>query len=205
MKHIKLFESYQLENINFKKWFKNSKVVNKDGEPLIVYHGSKKEDITEFIRTNDIGFHFAESIDIAKGMCGKYEDEYGFIMKTKPIACYLSIQNIGELPDLEFWRKSDLLKEIEIENEYRKSKNYPLLNFEYDNTKSLLDNMKIFSKEYSNLECDWNDIDGFVYYNEYEGRHTQMSKISYIALNPNQIKSTENDGTWDSNDNNINS
>ena len=211
MKYVKLFENFQsdkeLENINsnFKQWFKNSKVMNKSGEPLVVYHGSKSEDITEFVKTSDIGYHFAEAINIAKDMCGEYDDGYGFVRKIPPIACYLSIQNMGELPDLEFWRKSDLLKEVETENEYRKSKEYPLLNFEYDNTKPLLDNMKIFSKEYSNLDCDWRDIDGFVYYNMYEGRYTQTSKISYIALKPNQIKSIKNDGTWDINDNNIKS
>ena len=29
-------------NSNFKKWFKNSKVVDKQGNPLVVYHGTNK-------------------------------------------------------------------------------------------------------------------------------------------------------------------
>ena len=43
MKYIKLYENYN----DFDKWFKGSKVVDKNGKPLVVYHGSHTE-ITEF-------------------------------------------------------------------------------------------------------------------------------------------------------------
>ena len=42
MKFIKLFEDFTSNiNDNFWKWFGNSKIVDTDGEPLVVYHGSK--------------------------------------------------------------------------------------------------------------------------------------------------------------------
>jgi len=40
--------------------------------------------------------------------------------------------------------------------------------------------------------------DGFIYDNAFEG-----SGKSYIAFNSNQIKSVDNDGTWDLDDDNI--
>lgn len=46
MKYIKLFEEYN--NDNFWKWFKDSKVVDNKGEPLVVYHGSNS-DFEEFM------------------------------------------------------------------------------------------------------------------------------------------------------------
>lgn len=189
---------------NFKKWFKNSQVVDKSGNPLILHHGSRSNDFNEFSITKDIGFHFSVSKNIAKDMAGKYTDDYDFLHDIEPLNVYLSIQKLGGLPDLEFWKKNDLIKALNKENEfYRKPYNEEPMKFVYDDRESLLDNIKRFSFEYSNLDGNYKDIDGFEYYNEYEGRFTSGSKISFIALKPNQIKSVKNDGTWDINDNNI--
>ena len=35
-------------NDNFRKWFGDSKVVDKDGKPMICYHGTPKGGFTEF-------------------------------------------------------------------------------------------------------------------------------------------------------------
>lgn len=37
-----------LENPNFKDWFGKSKIVDEEGKPMVVYHGSGSKDITEF-------------------------------------------------------------------------------------------------------------------------------------------------------------
>ena len=42
---------------NFYKWFSDSKVVDEQGRPLVVYHGTS-DVFTVFDRTNDIGYHF---------------------------------------------------------------------------------------------------------------------------------------------------
>lgn len=186
------------DNPNFKKWFKNSAVVDKSGKPLILHHGSKSKDLNEFTITNDIGFHFSVSKNIAKDMAGTYEDDFFSTRIIEPLEVYLSIQKLGVLPDLEFWRKNDLFKAVKEMNKFGLA-----LNFVYDDRESLLDNIKKFSFEGSNLDGNYKDIDGFIYYNEYEGRFTKDSKMSYIALKPNQIKSIKNDGTFDINDNNI--
>jgi hypothetical protein len=40
MKYLKLFEQFTKLNDNFYKWFGNSKVVDKRGKPMVMYHGS---------------------------------------------------------------------------------------------------------------------------------------------------------------------
>jgi len=80
----------------FKAWFRNSKVVNPDGTPKIVFHGTGS-DFDEFQYSNDpgvpidrlIGFHFAEDFNIAERFAnGLYDGNKG-----KVLAVYLSLQN----------------------------------------------------------------------------------------------------------------
>ena len=203
MKHLLKYNNFikeSIENSNFKNWFKNSKVVDKQGNPLIVYHGSKSDDFEEFSKSNDIGYHFAQDIKIAKKMCGSYEDDWGNTTFIKPKAFYLSIQKLGYLPDLEFWTKRDLLKSVEEYKDILAKRN---IHFEYDMKETFIDNLKRFSFLFSgDIDGNYKDIDGFVYSNDYErvigGIHT-----CFIALNPNQIKSVDNKGNWNSNDNNF--
>lgn len=72
---------------NFKSWFGDSKVVDEDGEPLVVYHGTANE-ITEFdtsfggdtTANNDYGaFYFSNESQVAEdysrqAMVRRYED-----------------------------------------------------------------------------------------------------------------------------------
>jgi len=58
-------------NDNFKKWFRDSKVVNSDGTPKVVYHGTKhKFDV--FDKTKQVkgdlgaGFYFTDDESIAR-------------------------------------------------------------------------------------------------------------------------------------------
>lgn len=61
------------QTTSFKKWFKDSKVVDQNGDPLIVFHGSLRNDLEEF-RTDKntdwemldraLGTHFAEDPDV---------------------------------------------------------------------------------------------------------------------------------------------
>ena len=43
MKWIKTFESKYTESDKFKIWFEGSKIINSDGTPKIVYHGTDKQ------------------------------------------------------------------------------------------------------------------------------------------------------------------
>jgi len=77
----------------FKKWFDGSKVVDEDGEPKVVYHGSDA-DFNTFDRaktSGQMGFHLG-SEDQAKAF------------SDNPKAYHVSIKNPLRLPDLGGWQ-----------------------------------------------------------------------------------------------------
>lgn len=107
MKHLttyNLFEKFKLEketadpatNVKFVEWFGDSKVVNKDGSPKIMYHGTKHKfdsfEWSHFGQTDDgyygRGFYFDPNASGAK--------EYGPIV----MPVYLKVEN-------PFWLKVD--------------------------------------------------------------------------------------------------
>jgi len=85
------FELRQTGNITktpeFKKWFGDSKVVNKKNEPLVVYHGTN-EKFEEFKLEGKSGFekaaYFSNKRKVAKG----YSRKSGIVLES-----YLSIKN----------------------------------------------------------------------------------------------------------------
>lgn len=70
----------QTDTPEFKKWFGESKVVDGEGKPLVVYHGSSKRDITKFkpnefgaiYFTDRKGYAVAFSGDTEKGIYSTY-------------------------------------------------------------------------------------------------------------------------------------
>lgn len=92
--------------VNFYKWFGNSKVVDNQGRPLVVYHGSKTEQIFRFFdkdKSNSSLYHgsfwFTDNYDVALSYAKEYERDYvtGFhtdkLIRTNPIyEGYLRIQ-----------------------------------------------------------------------------------------------------------------
>lgn len=68
----------QTDTQQFNRWFKNSKIVNEDGSPKVVYHGSPNQ-FTEFdyskLRTNvtteGVGFYFTDNKNVAEGYANK--------------------------------------------------------------------------------------------------------------------------------------
>jgi hypothetical protein len=96
----------------FKRWFGNSKVVDADGNPLVVYH-STFNDFNVFEKTSDIGFHFGSSAiannrleETSKGRGRGAERQSG----ANIISAYLSIQNPMQLArDPGFWDADKVL------------------------------------------------------------------------------------------------
>lgn len=88
-------------NAAFKRWFKNSTVVDKRGRPLIVYHVTNQEDFTEF-RTINLG----QETEVASAHFGAWftadrdsAEDSGF---ERVIRAYLSFQNPYRMPVEEF-------------------------------------------------------------------------------------------------------
>jgi len=79
----KLNESTEL-NDDFWKWFGNSKVVDSQGNPLVVYHGTKVDNIKVFKLNNTDKYpaiYFTDSYEVAS--------TYAW---AKPMRCYLRIE-----------------------------------------------------------------------------------------------------------------
>lgn len=83
------------ESKYFKKWFGDSKVVDENGEPLIVYHGSKVADIKEFDSNKSnyghisAGFNFFTNNKNGEGESAEfYAGKNGTIYE-----CYISMKN----------------------------------------------------------------------------------------------------------------
>ena len=175
-------------NPNFMNWFKGSKVVDKKGNPLIVYHGTSSN--FEVFRRGDIGFHFG-----TKKMQARHRS--GFGKKSNVLMCYLKITNpliierdLGDWEaDHHLWDylyKNNLLTKEQYEKKYTADYYHG-----YNSKSSTL--LRKFLVE--------NGYDGIKYQNRFEG---SGNDYSYIAFFPNQIKSINNKGSFNPESNNIN-
>lgn len=102
-------EAAQTETPAFKAWFGDSKVVDAQGKPLVVYHSTSAEsDFSKFNkRVGDIGNHF--------GTLGQAEDRLSYTNKfgseyknPRIIPVYLSIKRPLRLKDAGAWNASNL-------------------------------------------------------------------------------------------------
>lgn len=189
-------------NDNFWKWFGNSKVVNPDGSPMIVYHGTGT-DFTEF-KKGDIGFHFGTK----KAAVSRLRSKKIYGEKRVFKGVYLKIENPLEMKDIGGWYASRVAKELiamglfkpeemdvdkkwkELTQQYGYNKT---ANWNYDSANKELNKFvveKIKSKGY----------DGVKYINNIENR----GSISWMVFEPIQIKSaTDNNGEFNPSNPNI--
>lgn len=154
-------ESFEQSNLNdnFWKWFGNSKIVDKNGNPLVCYHGTSRK-FQEFNKSINgsfgTGIYFTPNYSVAKS--------YG----TKLIPVYLKMEN-------PLWFNCDTPK----------------------NLKKALNNIIINPRRKSKLLKDY---DGIIVGHPLNGI---MMASEIIVFKPNQIKSIDNNGEWNSNSNNI--
>ncbi len=213
-------------NAAFRKWFGDSKVVDKKGNPLIVYHATDKRFDKFDIARCEFGCHFgnhAQAMSIANNL-GKNHEALG--------SYYLSIQNPLRLSDEGLWSskivtgqllgkrllgKSDVdeygrimigsypyEQEASIVARYIKKLGYDgIVYLNRAEGLSPIDNMKT-------MEWDNEEMGGIeVLYNEFSDAEYKKlfssARDSYIVFKPSQIKAIDNDGTWDMDDDNIRS
>lgn len=157
---------------NFWNWFGDSKVVDEDGRPLVVYHGSETTDIEEF--DNVYGrraIFFTDKMEVSK--------TYALRGKNYPV--YLKLEN-------------PFIADAQGKGAYE-------LDIEFNNrTESDIDDLSLAIKE-SGL------YDGFIIKNVVdESGKTAMKApagTDFGVFEPNQIKSTQNRGTFSKNTGNI--
>ena len=184
----------------FKKWFGDwennpenaSKVVDENGEPLVVYHGTYVENpfyIFDFDKA-DLGFHFG-TYEQAKN---RSETKLFFKGRKSIVnSFFLNIKTIFESTDIGEWeypqRYIDMFVSDGLISESDAKKNGFYRSVQREENKQI--------REY--LLNKYGKFCGFVYNNKYEGKGK-----SFIVLNPTQIKLAEGTNTtFDSNNNDV--
>lgn len=182
---------------SFKKWFAGSKVVDENGEPLVVYHGTTKE-FSKFDTSNAPSW-FSSNRDHAKQYTMRKE---GNISKVSP--CYLNIRNVADVGTLDgniiFKDKEDAINHfiklgLNIDEELLKKhidaiyKDYLKEPYNYTNKRGF---SEILNK---------GGYDGMIakeVKSQINGGTNQTIVETYAVLNANQIKSARtNDGGFD--------
>lgn len=188
---VALYNRKQQKTPEFKEWFKDSKVVDKKGNPLSVYHGTRGNfDVFNTKPTDkEPGSHFGTR-KAAEEFTRNYKGEYWDSSNIIPV--YLNIKNPVEVSDVfgvvpKKLSNELVSKKILTEEEAKKALGtyYPLTKEEmraaYEGIVSALK-----SKGY----------DGFKYTNYAEDR----GSTSWVVFDPTQIKSAiGNKGTFDQN------
>ena len=168
----------------FKAWFgdweddpKNaSKVVDENGEPLVVHHGAIVEtnfDIFDYQKA-DLGFHFG-----TKEQAKNRVESKSVLPSRKSIInpFFLNLRKLFEITDVGEWQYpqryiDELMSDNIIEEKVAKQKGFLSLYRREDNA---------IIRDY--LKSKYGSSVGFEYNNKYEGKGK-----SFIALSPNEIK-----------------
>ena len=184
-------EQYKLVRTpEFKKWFgdwendpKNaSKVVDENGEPLVVYHGSRK-DFNEFIH-GEFGFHFGTE-EQAKYII---EESIRLNLKYTLKKFFLNIRKPLNSPDFARWDSYWMAKTYLSRNILNKEEEQEVIRSKSGIGDELLKNI-LEKKGYN----------GIFYDNEFEGNGN-----SFIVWHSNQIKLADGTNTtFDSKSNDI--
>lgn len=175
-------------NSNFKKWFKNSKIVDEHGNPLVCYHGTPNAGFEEFKPMS----HFTKNKDYADHYQSKSASSI-VVKQTadnpQTYAVYLSIQN-------PFDTRDSKAKNIFL-NEYRAYYSPELTSkgmIDWMEAEDLIEWLQENHPEYDGLLVDEGGEGGY-------GTTIKDRGISIIPFNPNQIKSVHNKGSWSSSKN----
>ena len=209
----------------FKKWFGDwendpanaSKVVDENGEPLVVYHGSESEfdtfDTDGFRKTKGTGSWFTSNKDVAKTYSANKEPYGVFLNIRNPFEADLNNAdnreiNVSYIRDNEtdtvvkrnYNSDEDLNDYVENELNDPDYERYDVFDEVYDTDELIREVRKEDNYDGAVLK---NVFDAGEYYNDDLGYEHYISN-DYVAFNPNQIKSaTENNGEFSTSDNNI--
>ena len=190
------------ESKYFKKWFGNSKVVDKEGKPLVVYHGSRNQ-FEEFKHIEGLDSD-ANSINT--------KEAFFFVDDDYAADRFAEIQRDAQIMRLQAEKHvgsgyNNLAEKQRLDEEIKKQSYND--NIRYNVYLSIQNPLMVDfeGKEYNTEEVDDlitraldNGNDGVIIKNidDEGGVHTQ-----YAVFNPEQIKSVDNQGTFDEKNPNI--
>lgn len=202
---------HQVRSTEFKEWFgdwennpnKSSKILDKNGEPLIVYHGTD-EDFEEYNFSEKgtggwsrSGSKNAKENEIYLTSSKEHAKGYG----ENIINLYANIKNplkISVVDELDEWRKEEFGKKYrnvqEMIDDYYSGEIYEAYDADY--------NFRKYSDESKETGKDGVIFDFGNLVNSDTG---EKIKSIIVAFDPNQIKSSNNNnGEFNPNSNNIN-
>ena len=214
------------ESKYFKKWFGNSKVVDETGKPLVVYHGGNIFDVFDYdkIGTNGtaegVGFYFTDNKETAEGYAKKDgELKECYLSIKKPLTYdshYLSYNDVKNIikkaAELQAEEYEEDIKDGFISN-YADTYSLDIddavemtTDIIYSEDKTDIDMLGELAysagDEFANratvLTTGYDGIVSNGFANERKGGGT-----FYIAFTPEQIKSVNNQGTFDTENPNI--
>jgi hypothetical protein len=176
-------ERTDLDSAEFKRWFKNSKVVDSQGRPAVMYHGtSAPGNFDVFMKYGDIGHHFGTPRAASDRIMRKHNSTHtprgGRIYPV-----YLSIQTPLETDDWMTWEPDKIVQWMETKGIISPD--------ERESVAARSGKQK--QAEVLRKLLKQHGYDGLRYANSTEGGGDD----SWVALDPTQIKSVHNRGTWD--------
>lgn len=172
---------------NFWRWFGDSKVVDEQGRPLVVYHGTTR-DVSEFKRTSALGGFYFSADSMYSSMYAGQEDG------ANMIPAYLSMSNPLVINGRGFDAQSaGAFKRMVYAALRAVSPRFK----DYSDAVNWMESNKASSTSLSKEEIDWLKSIGF------DGIiNNRMNEI--VVFDPAQIKSAiGNAGTFDGSDPNI--
>jgi hypothetical protein len=190
----------QTETPEFNNWFKQSVVRDTEGNPKVMYHGSKAN-IDTFDYSKSVmgqygrGFYFAPNPEAAS----RYAEGTGSSKGESVYPVYLSVQNPIDLAapvDTALWTELGDQLGIDIRPALNTAEN-PSNSYAFTNL-----NMKSSGMRKGSANNRFGDIlRDFLKSKGYDGIKT--GRGNYVAFDPEQIKSVFNKGTFDPNDQRI--
>jgi len=213
------YNQNQTKTPAFKKWFGNSKVIDKNGEPLVVYHGTNQNfDTFSNIRLgqstgtspSNYGFFFTNSLKTAEEYADLaanrvFSNIEAHEKKTKSLQ--KAIEKAEKLKD---WDKVEKLyleyEEHELTPIYEGPKGANVMKVYL----SMENPLYVGKEEYNTLDelgkiikkAKSKKHDGLIL-KESDDSTTRDVSDHYVVFEPNQIKSVENKGTFDPENANI--
>jgi hypothetical protein len=182
MEFFKAFEAFQQPHINdeFWNWFGNSKVVDSNGQPLVVYHGTS-DDFKSFDRST-IGANYRESEGAGFFFTQKLRSaqNYALLHTARKNNTHIHASDLHKGYTIEVFLKIEKPLIRKVNSDYVAPADY------FDINRNNLIYHGVIEDG-----CDGIIIEG-----------TYKDNL-YIVLNPNQIKSIKNKGSWDINSFNI--
>lgn len=167
-----------------------SKVIDENGEPLVVYHGGSSTNIFDTrggyygagIRKGDIGTYFTPSMPLAQ----TYEEMYTYKFGGE-IDYYMDLKEEGKISDEEYkkWEESLEIKGGSTRAFFLNIKNPKITTYE-----------KIKGEEFERKDSNVGNNDGqYIRIQFHTGNNYKEEE--YVVYNSNQIKSaTDNVGTF---------